>query len=162
MDSTAQIVLTLPYALARHVASKPDALACRAGERRRSFAEVDRHSSQIAPALAAIGVRTGHRVACLARHPLDCLLLTLAACKLGAVCMPVNWRLAASEVAAILAHGEARFALADAAFLALPPAVGAAMGVCTEQAQGDRAGFAARHAGQPGTASRTACRCRRC
>ena len=30
------------------------------------------------------------------------LLLTLAACKVGAVCMPVNWRLAQKEVAYIV------------------------------------------------------------
>ena len=49
------------------------------------------------------------------------LLLTLAACKLGAVCMPVNWRLAPTEVAYILTHGEARFIMADAAAPTIVP-----------------------------------------
>ena len=45
--------------------------------------------------------------------------LTLAAAKLGAVCMPVNWRLAPGEVHYIVDHGMARLMLADRAFLPL-------------------------------------------
>ncbi len=82
-----------------------------------SFTDVERASNRIANALAALQIGRGDRVACLTRHHLECLLLTLAACKLGAVCMPVNWRLAPGEVAYILTHGEARFIVADAAFI---------------------------------------------
>jgi acyl-CoA synthetase (AMP-forming)/AMP-acid ligase II len=148
MQTTAPNDLSLLDALTRHVARKPDAPACRAGGRRLSYADLDCHSSQIAHALATTGVGAGQRVACLTKHHLDCLLLTLAALKLGAVCMPVNWRLAGAEVAAILAHGEARFVLADAAFLPLLPTDPASTVVCTEQAQGDHAGFADWYAGQ--------------
>ncbi len=58
------------------------------------------------------------RVACLTRHTADCVVLTLAACKLGAVCMPVNWRLTPREVGYIVGNGEARFLMADAEFAA--------------------------------------------
>ena len=47
------------------------------------------------------------------------LLLTLAAAQVGAVCMPVNWRLAPSEVRYIVDHGGARLMVADRAFLPL-------------------------------------------
>ena len=46
-------------------------------------------------------------------------LLTLAAAKLGAVCMPVNWRLAPGEVQYIVDHGMAKLMMADKAFLPL-------------------------------------------
>ncbi len=137
-------------ALYRHAQGKPDAVAYRSGERVLSFSDVERASNRIANALAALQVGRGDRVACLTKHHIDCLLLTLAACKLGAVCMPVNWRLAPSEVAYILTHGEARFIMADAVFIG-PLLGGAADGgvssvrklVCTEAASDGFEGFAA-------------------
>ena len=59
-----------------------------------TFAEVDAESSRVAQGLASLGVGPGDRVACLTKHMAECGVLLLAACKLGAVCMPVNWRLA--------------------------------------------------------------------
>jgi acyl-CoA synthetase (AMP-forming)/AMP-acid ligase II len=106
-------------ALRRHVACRPEAPAYRSGDELLSFANVEQTTNQIANALAAMNVGAGDRVACLTRHHVPCLLLMLAACKLGAVCMPVNWRLAAGEVAQILEHGQAKFAMVDAAFIGL-------------------------------------------
>jgi acyl-CoA synthetase (AMP-forming)/AMP-acid ligase II len=45
--------------------------------------------------------------------------VTLAAQKLGAVCMPINWRLAGPEIQYILDDGQARFLMVDAEFAAL-------------------------------------------
>jgi acyl-CoA synthetase (AMP-forming)/AMP-acid ligase II len=106
-------------ALRRHVACRPEAPAYRSGDELLSFSNVEQTTNQIANALAAMNVGAGDRVACLTRHHMPCLLLMLAACKLGAVCMPVNWRLAAGEVAQILEHGQAKFAMVDAAFIGL-------------------------------------------
>ena len=129
--------VTLVDALRRQVAERPDELAYRAGPRRLSFREVDRASNRIANAFAAMGVGQGSRVAVLTKQHLDCILVTLAACKLGAVCMPVNWRLSAPEVAYILENGEAPFLMADEAFLPLVKAACLQAGktlVCTERA----------------------------
>jgi long-chain acyl-CoA synthetase len=93
---------TVVDALQRHVATKSNAPAYRTGDKVLTFADVDRATNQIANALVAMQVGPGDRVACLTKHHTECLLLTLAACKLGAVCMPVNWRLAQSEVAHIV------------------------------------------------------------
>jgi len=98
-------------------ATRPEAVALRCGERRLSFAELERHTNQLANALASTGVGPGTRVAVLTKQHIECLLVTLAACKLGAVCMPVNWRLTAGEIAYIVNHGEASFLMADAEFL---------------------------------------------
>lgn len=108
--------ITVLDALRRHVANKPDAPAYRTGDKTLTFADVDRATNQIANALVAMNVGHGDRVACLTKRHVECLLLTLAACKVGAVCMPVNWRLAQSEVAYIIEHGQAKLVMADAAF----------------------------------------------
>jgi len=130
---------TVVDALYRHVATKPDAPAYRTGDKVLTFADVERATSRIANALVAMQVGPGDRVACLTKHHAECLLLTLAACKVGAVCMPVNWRLAPSEVAYIIEDGQAKLVMADAMFIpALVPTVGSAplkavhKVVCTE------------------------------
>jgi acyl-CoA synthetase (AMP-forming)/AMP-acid ligase II len=91
-----------------------------------TFADLDRHSSRIAHGLADLGIGRGDRVACLTRHTVDCVALTLAACKIGAVSMPVNWRLTASEAGYIIGNGEARFLMADAEFAATARAAASA------------------------------------
>src|SRR5258706_9748874 len=103
-------------ALSRHAATRPNAPAYRTGDKVLSFADVELATNRIANALTAMQVGPGDRVACLTRHHAECLLLTLAACKVGAVCMPVNWRLAPSEVAYIVEHGQASFMMTDEAF----------------------------------------------
>jgi len=109
--------LTLLDGLHRQLAERPDAIAYRQGERRLSYRDVDASTNRIAHALVAAGMGRGTRVAVLTKQHLDCMLVTLAACKVGAVCMPVNWRLAAKEVEYIVNHGEAPFLMVDAEFL---------------------------------------------
>ncbi|HPU54441.1 MAG TPA: AMP-binding protein, partial [Burkholderiaceae bacterium] len=104
--------------LRRWAARQPAAPAFVTADRQWTFGQVHEATSRIAQGLLALGVRDGDRVACLTRHVIETTLLTLAACKIGAVCMPVNWRLSADEVAYILANGEARFVLTDAMFAA--------------------------------------------
>ena len=117
MDTQAVQDRSLVAALHRQCRFNPDAQAYRQGDTVLTFAEVDRISNRIANTLAAEGVGPDSRVACLTKHHVECLLLTLAACKLGAVCMPVNWRLAPAEIEFIVNHGEAVMVMADAAFI---------------------------------------------
>ena len=99
--------------------NKPQALAYRCGARRWTFADIEHDSNRIANTLAALGIVAGDRVAALTKFHVPALLLTLAAAKLGAVCMPVNWRLAPGEVRYIVDHGGAKLMLADRGFLPL-------------------------------------------
>ena len=99
--------------------NRPQALAYRCGERRWTFADVERDTNRIANALVAMGIVAGDRVAALTKFHVEALLLTLAAAKLGAVCMPVNWRLAPGEVRYIVDHGGAKLMMADRGFLPL-------------------------------------------
>lgn len=103
----------LPY----QTDKKPDAIACIANDRMYSFQELDQQVNRVGNALREMGVNVGDRVACLTKHHIECLILSLAACKIGAVCMPVNWRLAAPEIEHIVNNGEARFFMVDEAFL---------------------------------------------
>ena len=108
---------TLLDAVAERTRAKPDALAFLTPTRSWSFAQIEEASNRAAQGLRALGIGEGARVACLTKHTAECVVLMLAACKVGAVCMPVNWRLAPPEIDYILNHGQARLMVADAAFL---------------------------------------------
>ena len=108
---------TLLDGLARQLAVRPNAPAYRTGDKVLTFADVEKATNQIANALAAMGIGREDRVGCLTRHHAECILLTLGACKLGAVCVPINWRLGPSEVRYIVENTEARFLMVDEAFM---------------------------------------------
>jgi acyl-CoA synthetase (AMP-forming)/AMP-acid ligase II len=107
--------------LNRQLRERADAVAYESAGQVLTFADVDRASNRIANGLVALGAKPGDRIACLTKHHLEALLLTLGACKLGAVMMPVNWRLALREVEYILGHGEAVFLMVDDQFAPLAP-----------------------------------------
>ncbi|MCX7272392.1 MAG: long-chain-fatty-acid--CoA ligase [Burkholderiales bacterium] len=102
--------------LDRQARQQPQAVAFRDPQRSWTFEQVQQASLRIGQGLRAAGIGPGERVACLTRHVVECTLLTLGAARIGAVCMPVNWRLAPNEVAYILANGGARFLMTDALF----------------------------------------------
>lgn len=66
-----------------------------------------------AAALAARGIGEGDRIAMLAKNRLECVLLHLAAARLGAIYVPLNWRLSPAEIAALLADAEPKLLLGD-------------------------------------------------
>lgn len=144
---------TLNEILPAQAENRPDAIACSAADRAFTFRELNQHVNRIGNALRDIGIRPGDRVACLTKHHIECLMLALAACKIGAVCMPVNWRLAAPEIEYIVNNGEARFFLVDAAFLPLVQQTKLAhveLMICTERRVDACPGFAQWYA-QAGT-----------
>ena len=77
-----------------------------------SYAEANRLANQLANGLLGLGVQKGQRVAILAENSLEHLLLFMAAGKVGAVTVSLNYRLAPAELAFILADSEARVLLA--------------------------------------------------
>ncbi len=91
-----------------HARNSPDTDAFTFGDETMSFGALDEGSNRVAHALMALGVTKGERVSFLGKnHPLYFEAL-LGAAKIGAVMTPVNWRLAAPEVAYILSNCEAR------------------------------------------------------
>ena len=76
----------------------PDRVAVIEGSRRLTFAEVDRRADQLAAAMQARGIEHGDRVALLAMNELEYLEIQVAAQRLGAILVPLNYRLAVPEL----------------------------------------------------------------
>jgi long-chain acyl-CoA synthetase len=100
----------------RHAAERPDAVAIRHGERELSYGDLDERSNRLARSLLARGVGAGARVAYLDRSSPEVVELLFAASKLGAVLVPLNWRLADPELRAVLADSGAPLLIAGPAF----------------------------------------------
>ncbi len=87
--------------------------------RRFDFAQLNLRSNKTANALLAAGVKPGERVASLLKNGIEFIETYFATAKIGAVLVPVNWRLSSSEVAYILADSGARVLVYDSDFDAL-------------------------------------------
>ena len=85
-----------------HAAERPDDAALVVGERTVTFGELGARSSQVANALRAAGVGFGDRVAFVEKNGAEFFEVTYGLTKLGAVIVPVNWRLAAPEMLQII------------------------------------------------------------
>jgi acyl-CoA synthetase (AMP-forming)/AMP-acid ligase II len=101
--------------------TRPDHEALVGLERRLTFAEVDDRSSRLANCLLAAGVRPGDRVAALVKNTPEFYEIEFAASKVDAAVVALNWRLAAPELAAILADAGPAMMIADTEFAALIP-----------------------------------------
>ncbi|MGV0793847.1 long-chain-fatty-acid--CoA ligase [Mycolicibacterium sp. XJ1819] len=91
-----------------HGACRPDAVALVVGERTLTFGELDARSNQVAQAFRAAGVGFGDRVAFVEKNGAEFFEVTLGLAKLGAVGVPVNWRLTGPEMLAIIEDAGAR------------------------------------------------------
>lgn len=89
------------------------ALELRSG-RRWTYAQFDRSVAQCARVLVLYGVRCGDRVASLARNRVDLILLHLACARLGALYVPMNWRLAPREIETLLQDAQPSLLVGDA------------------------------------------------
>ena len=74
------------------------------GDRRLSFLDLDQEGDRWAAALSVRGVGPGDRVAVLLRDGASFVAIFIAAAKLGAILVPLNWRLSAAEISYILEH----------------------------------------------------------
>ena len=66
--------------------------------RRFSYAELDARANRIANVLLAMGVQKGDRVALLVMNGVEYIESYFGAAKIGAVLVPLNWRLVADEL----------------------------------------------------------------
>jgi len=78
-----------------------------------TFSEIKDGVDRLARGLRGMGVNKGDRIAVLSKNSLEFFLLFGAASALGAVMLPVNWRLSAEEVSYILQDGEPKLLFAD-------------------------------------------------
>ena len=111
--------MIIPDWLHRRAAAHPDRPALLAPGATWSFAEISRRAAALAARLAALGLRPGDRLAVLAANCADYAALVHAAPRCGAVLVPLNTRLSASELAFQVADSSAALLLADAPHLGL-------------------------------------------
>ena len=116
--------ITLSDVLARHAEVRPGEVAFTDADRRCTFGELDGRVTRLANALWERGVRHGDRVAVLGRNSIELVESWVAALRLGAIAVPVNFRLVADEIAYVLADSGATAVISDAA---LKPVVAQAL-----------------------------------
>jgi fatty-acyl-CoA synthase len=117
--------------LAHHAIRTPDKAITVFEGQTTSYAAMAANAAALADGLAGHGVGRGDVVALLSQNCPEFLETVFAANYLGAIAMPINWRLAAPEVAYILEHSGARVLIcgasltevADQAVTKLEPAV---------------------------------------
>ncbi len=100
-----------------HAAGQPERRACveLATGRAWTYAEFDAEIARCVTVLRAKGVVRGDRVAVLARNSVWQLVLQQASMRLGAIYVPLNWRLAPGEIAALLDDCEPVLLVCDSA-----------------------------------------------
>ena len=108
IKSLGPMPLPLIDLLRRQVEKRPEALALRHEEQTLSYRELAERAERFAAALAADGVRPGDRVAFLAKNCLEFFEFLFGTARLGAVGMPLNFRLHPRESIDILNDAEAR------------------------------------------------------
>jgi long-chain acyl-CoA synthetase len=94
---------TFAETLREHAGERPAAPALTFEGRTWSFADLHALSSRAANTLKASGVGEGDRVAVLTKNRAEYFELICACSKIGAILVGLNWRLARSEIAAIVA-----------------------------------------------------------
>jgi len=83
------------------------------GGRSLSHREFRRETGRLAAGLARVGAGHGSRVAILARNCLEYVLTYGACARLGAILVPINWRLGGSEIAHILGDAAPSVVIGD-------------------------------------------------
>jgi long-chain acyl-CoA synthetase len=114
--------------LARHQAkARPARTAIVFGEERISYGELDRRASQVANGLLAAGLKPGARIAVLDKNHPSFFELLFGAAKVRAVLVPVNYRLAAPEIAFVLEDAKAEMLFYGPDFTTLVSGIRAAL-----------------------------------
>lgn len=123
------MMASFPDLLARRAELTPGHCAFeeQATGRRLNYAELDARAGRAAGLMQARGVREGDRVAILCRNRIAFFEILFAAAKMGAILVPLNWRMPSAELdqliadsrPALLFHGAAEDA--EAAALSRPP-----------------------------------------
>ena len=90
----------------------PDLPCLTLGHKTTSYGEVNTLSNQIAHGLLALGISRGERLAILGENSLEHLVLFMAASKIGAVTVSLNYRLAPAELAFIINDANSRVLVA--------------------------------------------------
>ena len=104
--------------IAHHARNSPAVLAVvDLGESRRlSYAQLDQRTARLAAWLRAKGVGRGDRAAILAQNCTDFFELQFACARLGAIFVPLNWRLTVPELSFIVGDAAPKVLIHDPEF----------------------------------------------
>jgi len=105
--------------LEHHASRAPNTPLAVYGDDRVSYREMADWAAALATGLRARGVAAGDVVGLLSYNNIEFLATIFAANYLGAIAMPINWRLAAAELHFILEHSHARALVCDEALVGL-------------------------------------------
>lgn len=108
----------ITQALRRAVQQRPDQVAVRFGDTRRSFKELVERVARLAGALQALGLNAGDRVAILSLNSDRYLEYQMAVLWAGGVLNPCNTRWSTAEIQLSLEDSDTRIMLADDTFVA--------------------------------------------
>lgn len=100
---------------AHHAVHRPNGLALRSADDQRqlSWSELDGRVGRLARVLADHGVRKGDRVALIAENDPKVFETQFAAMRLGALLVPLNWRLSTAELVELTADAEPAILIHD-------------------------------------------------
>jgi len=109
--------------LTRHALMQPDATALRFLGHTTTWGELDRRVTALAGALSRRGVGFGDRVLILMLNRTEFVESFLAANKLGAIAVPVNFRMTPPEIAFLVSDCQARVVITEAVLANVATAV---------------------------------------
>ena len=115
--------MNLARIVERHAAFAPGQVALHFEGEDISYPQLWQRVEQATAVLQSAGVRPGDRVAWLGLNDPSMLVLLFGLARIGAILLPLNYRLAAAEHTAILAHAGAGMLVADETHAAVAEAL---------------------------------------
>jgi fatty-acyl-CoA synthase len=106
-------MIALSSSILHWARSDPERIALVYGNDRTTYAQLAERTCIAAGALRARGIGTGDMVALLMKNSAAFVELTLAISHLGAILLPVNYRLGKEEIEYILKHADAKLVCVD-------------------------------------------------
>ncbi|MBA8824974.1 fatty-acyl-CoA synthase/long-chain acyl-CoA synthetase [Saccharopolyspora lacisalsi] len=107
--------MTISDQVARHARTIPDDVALRFRGDGRTYRELDERVTRLANSLRQRGAGPGDRIAVLGLDGPEIVESYLACTRLGAICVPINFRLVTDEIAYVLSDSGAVAAVVDTA-----------------------------------------------
>ncbi|MFI4935975.1 MAG: DUF429 domain-containing protein [Caulobacterales bacterium] len=121
----------------RLLAGARDHVALEAGDRRLTYAELDRETARLANTLKSLAVRPGDRIAVQVRKSVANLILYLASVRVGAVYLPLNTDYTLAELAYFIGDAEPALIVCDPAVREGVEAIAGEARVATLDAAGE-------------------------
>lgn len=145
---------TLPAAIRHFARERPQSVIYAFEGRETTFTDFDRNTDRVAQALLARGLKAGERIAYVGKNSDHYFELLFGAAKIGAVMVPVSWRLALPEMQYVLEHADAALVFVGpescAAMHKMQPELPLVRGiVLMEEAEGDWPAYADWREAQP-------------